>query len=68
LSRRDFDVFLLGTAITAAHDSDHFARALRGSAIEELETALEGYAGCLVVVTHDRRFLARLNVTRTIGL
>ena len=29
-------------------------------AIEELETALEAYAGCLVVVTHDRRFLERL--------
>ena len=26
-------------------------------AIEELETALETYEGCLVVVTHDRRFL-----------
>ena len=37
-------------------------------AIEELETALETYEGCLVVVTHDRRFLSRLNVTRTIGL
>jgi ATPase subunit of ABC transporter with duplicated ATPase domains len=37
-------------------------------AIEELETALETYEGCLVVVTHDRRFLQRLNVTRTIEL
>jgi ATPase subunit of ABC transporter with duplicated ATPase domains len=37
-------------------------------AIEELETALEGYIGCLVVVTHDRRFLERLAVTRTIAL
>jgi ATPase subunit of ABC transporter with duplicated ATPase domains len=37
-------------------------------AIEELETALEDYAGCLVVVTHDRRFLERLAVTRTIRL
>ncbi len=37
-------------------------------AIEELETALETYPGCLVVVTHDRRFLSRLNVTRTIEL
>ncbi|HEY5295045.1 MAG TPA: ABC-F family ATP-binding cassette domain-containing protein [Gaiellaceae bacterium] len=37
-------------------------------AIEELETALETYDGCLVVVTHDRRFLERLSVTRTIGL
>ena len=37
-------------------------------AIEELETALAGYEGCLVVVTHDRRFLERLAVTRTISL
>ncbi|MFL5954121.1 MAG: ABC-F family ATP-binding cassette domain-containing protein [Gaiellaceae bacterium] len=37
-------------------------------AIEELETALDGYEGCLVVVTHDRRFLERLAVTRTIEL
>jgi ATPase subunit of ABC transporter with duplicated ATPase domains len=37
-------------------------------AIEELETALETYDGCLVVVTHDRRFLERLSVTRTISL
>ena len=37
-------------------------------AIGELETALESYAGCLVVVTHDRRFLERLAVTRTITL
>jgi ATPase subunit of ABC transporter with duplicated ATPase domains len=37
-------------------------------AIEELETALAAYEGCLVVVTHDRRFLERLDVTRTIAL
>ena len=37
-------------------------------AIEELETALETYAGTLVVVTHDRRFLERLSVTRTLEL
>jgi ATPase subunit of ABC transporter with duplicated ATPase domains len=37
-------------------------------AIEELETALETYAGCLVVVTHDRRFLTALSVTRTMQL
>ena len=37
-------------------------------AIEELETALEGYQGTLVVVTHDRRFLDRLAVTRTLSL
>ena len=34
--------------------------------IEELETVLAGYEGCLVVVTHDRRFLERVEVTRTI--
>ncbi len=37
-------------------------------AIEELETALASYEGCLLVVTHDRRFLERLNVERTIAL
>ncbi len=37
-------------------------------AIEELETALETYEGSLVVVTHDRRFLSRLAVTRTMEL
>jgi ATPase subunit of ABC transporter with duplicated ATPase domains len=37
-------------------------------AIEELETALGAYEGCLVVVTHDRRFLERLDVDRTISL
>jgi ATPase subunit of ABC transporter with duplicated ATPase domains len=37
-------------------------------AIEELERALETYDGCLLVVTHDRRFLEQLSVTRTISL
>jgi ATPase subunit of ABC transporter with duplicated ATPase domains len=37
-------------------------------AIEELETALADYRGCLLVVTHDQRFLERLSVTRTISL
>ncbi len=37
-------------------------------AIEELETALAAYAGCLLVVTHDRRFLESLEVGRTISL
>jgi ATPase subunit of ABC transporter with duplicated ATPase domains len=37
-------------------------------AIEELETALETFAGCLAVVSHDRRFLERLRLTRTITL
>jgi ATPase subunit of ABC transporter with duplicated ATPase domains len=37
-------------------------------AIEELERALETYEGCLLIVTHDRRFLEQLSVTRTISL
>jgi len=35
-------------------------------AIEELETALGDYRGALVVVSHDRRFLERLALDRTI--
>jgi ATPase subunit of ABC transporter with duplicated ATPase domains len=34
-------------------------------AIEQLEAALADFAGTLVVVTHDRRFLDGLRVTRT---
>lgn len=37
-------------------------------AIEELESALDAYQGTLVVVTHDRRFLERVRVTRTLEL
>ena len=37
-------------------------------AIEQLELALAEYEGCLVVVSHDRRFLDRLAVDRTIEL
>jgi ATPase subunit of ABC transporter with duplicated ATPase domains len=37
-------------------------------AIEELETALEGYTGTVVLVTHDRRLLERFEPTQTIAL
>jgi ATPase subunit of ABC transporter with duplicated ATPase domains len=37
-------------------------------AIEELETALGGYEGTIVVVTHDRRFLERVEPTRMLEL
>jgi ATPase subunit of ABC transporter with duplicated ATPase domains len=37
-------------------------------AIEQLEHALAAFAGCLVVVSHDRRFLEQLDITRTIEL
>ena len=35
-------------------------------AIEQLEGALEGYEGALLLVTHDRRMLERVRVTRRI--
>lgn len=38
------------------------------AAIEQLEAALAAYDGTLVVVSHDRRFLERVGVTRTINL
>jgi ATPase subunit of ABC transporter with duplicated ATPase domains len=37
-------------------------------AIEELERALSGYEGTVVLVTHDRLFLERFAATRTITL
>jgi ATPase subunit of ABC transporter with duplicated ATPase domains len=37
-------------------------------AIEELERALAAYEGTLLLVTHDRRFLERVGVTRSIAL
>jgi ATPase subunit of ABC transporter with duplicated ATPase domains len=37
-------------------------------AIEELERALAGYEGTIVLVTHDRLFLERFAATRTITL
>ena len=35
-------------------------------AIEQLEQALEGYGGTLLLVTHDRRLLDAVRVTRTV--
>ena len=37
-------------------------------AVEQLESALAGYDGTLVVVSHDRRFLERVAPTREIAL
>ena len=37
-------------------------------AIEELERALDGYEGTVLLVTHDRTFLERFGATRTIEL
>ena len=37
-------------------------------AIEQLESALDGFDGTLLLVTHDRAFLDAVQVTRTIDL
>jgi ATPase subunit of ABC transporter with duplicated ATPase domains len=37
-------------------------------AVEQLEHALQGYDGAVVLVTHDRRFLERFGATREIKL
>ena len=37
-------------------------------AIEQLEDALAGFAGTILLVTHDRRFLERFAPDRTIEL
>jgi len=37
-------------------------------AVEQLESALQGYDGTVVLVTHDRRFIERFGATRTIAL
>jgi len=37
-------------------------------AVEQLEAALDGYEGTVVVVSHDRRFLERVAPTREVGL
>jgi ATPase subunit of ABC transporter with duplicated ATPase domains len=36
-------------------------------AIEQLELALDGYDGTLLVVTHDRRLLEALHLTRAVS-
>jgi ATPase subunit of ABC transporter with duplicated ATPase domains len=38
------------------------------AAIEELERALDGYEGTLLLVTHDRRLLEAVHVTRSIRI
>jgi ATPase subunit of ABC transporter with duplicated ATPase domains len=38
------------------------------AAIEELERALDGFRGTVLLVTHDRRFLAGYRATRTLEL
>ncbi len=38
------------------------------AAIEQLEQALDDYAGTLLLVTHDRRLLESLRMTRTVDL
>jgi ATPase subunit of ABC transporter with duplicated ATPase domains len=37
-------------------------------AVEQLESALDGYEGTVVVVSHDRRFLERVEPTREVAL
>ena len=37
-------------------------------AVEQLEAALHGYDGTIVVVSHDRRFLERVAPTRVLSL
>jgi ATPase subunit of ABC transporter with duplicated ATPase domains len=38
------------------------------AAIEELESALDGFTGTILLVTHDRRFLSGFRATRTLEL
>jgi ATPase subunit of ABC transporter with duplicated ATPase domains len=38
------------------------------AAIEELETALDGFDGTVLLVTHDRRFLERFRATASLAM
>ncbi len=38
------------------------------AAIDQLETAIDGFAGTLILVSHDRRFLAGVRVDRVVEL
>jgi ATPase subunit of ABC transporter with duplicated ATPase domains len=62
-----------GLALLAAHGVnclvlDEPTNHLDAEAIEELESALLGYDGTVLLVTHDRRFLEAFAPTRTIEL
>jgi ATPase subunit of ABC transporter with duplicated ATPase domains len=37
-------------------------------AIEQLEIALEDFAGTVLLITHDREFLEKVHITREISL
>ena len=37
-------------------------------AVEQLEAGLRGYDGAQIVVSHDRRFLEAVGMTREVGL
>ena len=37
-------------------------------AIEQLEQALQGYAGTLILVTHDRRLFAAVGIDRVVDV
>jgi len=37
-------------------------------AIEQLESALRGFAGTVLLVSHDRRLLESVDLTRTLDL
>ena len=47
---------------------DELTNDLDVEAIEQLESALTAFDGRLVVVSHDRRFLEAVELTRTVEL